>query len=38
MGVISLDVVWLSQKKTLAGVSVIEARSNLYATQPSNLV
>ena len=37
MGVISLDVVWLSQKKTLAGVSVIEARSNLYATQPSNL-
>ena len=43
MGVISLGVVWLlqtlplSQKETLAGVSVIQARSNFYATQPSNL-
>ena len=46
MGVISLGVVWLlqtlplSQKKNPSRrfvVSVVQARSNLYATQPSKL-
>ena len=43
MGVISLGVVWLlqtlplSQKKTLAGVSVIQPALIFYPTQPSNL-